>query len=171
MINNIIFLDIDGVLNSDKYFSSIEDKEDTYTDPVAKLLLDIDMTKVKLLLKVVRISHAKIVISSTWRRMKLHCIVSHHGKLEYGSPKVPSIKEALINIGLPIVGETPFLEGQRGEEIRAYLADNQVDNFCIIDDEVFKDYQELEDNLIKTNFYEDGLTKEHANEVVKRLSK
>ena len=37
MINNIIFLDIDGVLNSDKYFSSIEDKEDTYTDPVAKL--------------------------------------------------------------------------------------------------------------------------------------
>lgn len=83
----------------------------------------------------------------------------------------PSIKETLINIGLPIVGETPFLEGQRGEEIRTYLADNQVDNFCIIDDEVFKDYQELEDNLIKTNFYEDGLTKEHANEVVKRLSK
>ena len=49
MINNIIFLDIDGALNSDKYFSRIEDKEDTYTDPVAKLLLDIDMTKVKLL--------------------------------------------------------------------------------------------------------------------------
>ena len=72
MINNIIFLDIDGVLNSDKYFSSIEDKEDTYIDPVAKLLLDIDMTKVKLLLKVVSISHAKIVISSTWRRMKLY---------------------------------------------------------------------------------------------------
>ena len=88
MINNIIFLDIDGVLNSDKYFSSIEDKEDTYTDPVAKLLLDIDMTKVKLLLKVVRISHAKIVISSTCRRMKLY----------------PSIKEAIINIGLPIIG-------------------------------------------------------------------
>ena len=155
MINNIIFLDIDGVLNSDKYFSSIEDKEDTYTDPVAKLLLDIDMTKVKLLLKVVRISHAKIVISSTWRRMKLY----------------PSIKEALINIGLPIVGETPFLAGQRGEEIRAYLADNQVDNFCIIDDEVFKDYQELEDNLIKTNFYQDGLTEEICHKIIKKLNK
>ena len=155
MINNIIFLDIDGVLNSDKYFSSIEDKEDTYIDPVAKLLLDIDMTKVKLLLKVVSISHAKIVISSTWRRMKLY----------------PSIKEALINIGLPIVGETPFLEGQRGEEIRAYLADNQVDNFCIIDDEVFKDYQELEDNLIKTNFYQDGLTEENCYKIIKKLNK
>lgn len=155
MINNIIFLDIDGVLNSDKYFSSIEDKEDTYTDPVAKLLLDIDMTKVKLLLKVVRISHAKIVISSTWRRMKLY----------------PSIKEALINIGLPIVGETPFIEGRRGEEIKLYLANNYVSNYCIIDDEVFKDYNTLEDNLVITDFYEDGLTKEHAKEVVKRLSK
>ena len=113
------------------------------------------MTKVKLLLKVVHISHAKIVISSTWRRMKLY----------------PSIKEALINIGLPIVGETPFLEGQRGEEIRAYLADNQVDNFCIIDDEVFKDYQELEDNLIKTNFYQDGLTEEICHKIIKKLNK
>ena len=155
MINNIIFLDIDGVLNSDKYFSSIEDKENRYTDPVAKLLLDIDMTKVKLLLKVVNISQAKIVISSTWRRMKLY----------------PSIKEALINIGLPIVGETPFLEGQRGEEIRAYLADNQVDNFCIIDDEVFKDYKELEDNLIKTNYYQDGLTEEICHKIIKKLNK
>ena len=155
MINNIIFLDIDGVLNSDKYFSSIEDKEDTYTDPVTQLLLDIDMTKVKLLLKVACISHAKIVISSTWRRMKLY----------------PSIKEALINIGLPIVGETPFVEGQRGEEIRAYLADNQVDNFCIIDDEVFKDYQELEDNLIKTDFYQDGLTEEICHKIIKKLNK
>ena len=155
MINNIIFLDIDGVLNSDKYFSSIEDKEDTYTDQVTQLLLDIDMTKVKLLLKVARISHAKIVISSTWRRMKLY----------------PSIKEVLINIGLPIVGETPFVEGQRGEEIRTYLADNQVHNFCIIDDEVFKDYQELEDNLIKTDFYQDGLTEEICHKIIKKLNK
>ena len=83
----------------------------------------------------------------------------------------PSIKEALINIGLPIVGETPFLEGQRGEEIRAYLADNQVDNFCIIDDEVFKDYQELENNLIKTDFYQDGLTEEICHKIIKKLNK
>ena len=153
MINNIIFLDIDGVLNSDKYFDSISNKE--CINPVDRLMLDIDMSKVKLLLEIVGRTNAKIVITSSWRRMKLY----------------PYIKERLVSMGLPVIGETPFLEGQRGEEIRAYLADNQVDNFCIIDDEVFKDYQELEDNLIKTNFYEDGLTKEHANEVVKRLSK
>lgn len=153
MINNIIFLDIDGVLNSDKYFDSISNKE--CINPVDRLMLDIDMSKVKLLLEVINKTNAKIVITSSWRRMKLY----------------PYIKERLVSMGLPVVGETPFLEGQRGEEIRAYLADNQVDNFCIIDDEVFKDYNTLEDNLIITNFYEDGLTKEHAKGVVKKLIK
>lgn len=153
MINNIIFLDIDGVLNSDKYFDSISNKE--CINPVDRLMLDIDTSKVKLLLEVINKTNAKIVITSSWRRMKLY----------------PYIKERLVSMGLPVVGETPFLEGQRGEEIRAYLADNQVDNFCIIDDEVFKDYQELEDNLVITNFYEDGLTIDHAKGVVKKLIK
>lgn len=151
MINNIIFLDIDGVLNSDKYFDSISNKE--CINPVDRLMLDIDMSKVKLLLEVINKTNAKIVITSSWRRMKLY----------------PYIKERLVSMGLPVVGETPFLEGQRGEEIRAYLADNQVDNFCIIDDEVFKDYQELEDNLIKTNFYQDGLTEEICHKIIKKI--
>ena len=25
-----------------------------------------------------------------------HCILAHHGKLEYGSPKIPSLTEAII---------------------------------------------------------------------------
>lgn len=118
-------------------------------------MLDIDMSKVKLLLEVINKTNAKIVITSSWRRMKLY----------------PYIKERLVSIGLPVVGETPFIERRRGEEIRSYLLENRVSNYCIIDDEVFKDYNTLEDNLVITNFYEDGLTKEHAKEVVKRLSK
>ena len=153
MINNIIFLDIDGVLNSDKYFDSISNKE--YINPVDRLMLDIDTSKVKLLLEIVGRTNAKIVITSSWRRMKLY---------QY-------IKERLVSMGLPVVGETPFIEGRRGEEIRSYLLENRVSNYCIIDDEVFKDYNTLEDNLVVTDFYEDGLTKEHAKEVVKRLSK
>ena len=118
-------------------------------------MLDIDMSKVKLLLEVINKTNAKIVITSSWRRMKLY----------------PYIKERLVSMGLPVVGETPFIEGRRGEEIRSYLLENRVSNYCIIDDEVFKDYNTLEDNLVVTNFYEDGLTKGHAKEVVKRLSK
>ena len=153
MINNIIFLDIDGVLNSDKYFDSISNKE--YINPVDRLMLDIDTSKVKLLLEIVGRTNAKIVITSSWRRMKLY---------QY-------IKERLVSMGLPVVGETPFIEGRRGEEIRSYLLENRVSNYCIIDDEVFKDYKELEDYLVVTDFYEDGLTIEHAKGVVKKLIK
>ena len=140
MINNIIFLDIDGVLNSDKYFDSIDNKE--CMNLVDRLMLDIDMSKVKLLLEVINKTNAKIVITSSWRRMKLY----------------PYIKERLISMGLPVVGETPFIEGRRGEEIKSYLLENRVSNYCIIDDEVFKDYKELEDYLVVTDFYEDRLT-------------
>lgn len=153
MINNIIFLDIDGVLNSDKYFDSIDNKE--CMNLVDRLMLDIDMSKVKLLLEVINKTNAKIVITSSWRRMKLY----------------PYIKERLISMGLPVVGETPFIEGRRGEEIKSYLLENRVSNYCIIDDEVFKDYKELEDYLVVTDFYEDGLTIDHTKGVVKKLIK
>ena len=153
MINNIIFLDIDGVLNSDKYFDGIDNKE--CMNQVDSLMLDIDVSKVKILLEVINKTNAKIVITSSWRRMKLY----------------PYIKERLISMGLPVVGETPFIEERRGEEIRSYLLENRVSNYCIIDDEVFKDYKELEDYLVVTDFYEDGLTIEHAKGVVKKLIK
>lgn len=153
MINNIIFLDINGVLNSDKYFDSIDNKE--CMNLVDRLMLDIDMSKVKLLLEVINKTNAKIVITSSWRRMKLY----------------PYIKERLISMGLPVVGETLFIEGRRGEEIKNYLLENRVSNYCIIDDEVFKDYKELEDYLVVTDFYEDGLTIDHAKGVVKKLIK
>lgn len=153
MINNIIFLDIDGVLNSNKYFDSISNKE--CMNLVDRLTLDIDVSKVKILLEVINKTNAKIVITSSWRRMKLY----------------PYIKERLISMGLPVVGETPFIKGRRGEEIRSYLLENRVSNYCIIDDEVFKDYKELEDYLVVTDFYEDGLTIDHAKGVVKKLIK
>lgn len=153
MINNIIFLDIDGVLNSDKYFDSISNKE--CMNLVDRLMLDIDVSKVKILLEVINKTNTKIVITSSWRRMKLY----------------PYIKERLISMGLPVEGETPFIEGRRGEEIKSYLLENRVSNYCIIDDEVFKDYKELEDYLVVTDFYEDGLTIDHAKGVVKKLIK
>lgn len=70
MINNIIFLDIDGVLNSNKYFDSISNKE--CINPVDRLMLDIDVSKVKILLEVINKTNTKIVITSSWRRMKLY---------------------------------------------------------------------------------------------------
>ncbi len=160
--NKIIFLDIDGVLNSNKYFSSREyyykeHKKIEYTleDTIKRQLYDIDMNKLELLLKVVKITTTKIVITSSWRRLSIY----------------PYIKKYLIEVGLPIIGETPYIEGNRGEEIRYYLKNNKVDSFVILDDEIFKDFNELINNLVKTSFYEEGLTIDSCNEIIKRLKK
>ncbi|MGN1312200.1 MAG: HAD domain-containing protein [Bacilli bacterium] len=160
--NKIIFLDIDGVLNSNKYFSSREyyykeHKKVEYTleDTIKRQLYDIDMNKLELLLEVVKITTAKIVITSSWRRLSIY----------------PYIKKYLIEVGLPIIGETPYIEGNRGEEIRYYLKNNKVDSFVILDDEIFKDFNELINNLVKTSFYGEGLTIDNCNEIIKRLKK
>ena len=152
MINNIIFLDIDGVLNSDKFF---EESEYCNRSDINSPLYDIDMNKLELLLDVVRETSSSIVITSSWRRLSIY----------------PYVKKYLIDKGLPIIHETSYIEGKRGEEIRDYLNNNDVDNFVILDDEVFSDFNELTNYLVKTNFYEDGLTIDNCNEIKKRLIK
>ena len=53
-----------------------------------------------------------------------------------------------------------------------YLKEHdEITNFIIIDDEVFRDFNELENYLIKTDFYNDGLTEEDAEEAIKILKK
>lgn len=64
---------------------------------------------------------------------------------------------------------TPFISNNRGNEIRKYLEDNEVDDFVILDDDIFRDFNELENHLVKTSFYEDGLTDEISREVVRIL--
>ena len=50
-----------------------------------------------------------------------------------------------------------------------YLEDNRVDDFVILDDDIFSDFNELENYLIKTDFYDDGLDYEVSREVVRVL--
>lgn len=59
----IIFLDVDGVLNSESFFIQEEQKQKIKVNQG----LSIDFKKVKLLNKIVEATGAKIVISSTWR--------------------------------------------------------------------------------------------------------
>ena len=72
----------------------------------------------------------------------------------------PYFKEFLINIGIPIIEE--IKDCNRGKGIKKYLKENNINNYIILDDEIFHDYDEdLLSHLVKTNFYKDGLTKEH----------
>lgn len=160
-MNKIIFLDIDGVLNSQKTFIDnhkwkkifVKIKTNNIEDIVTREMLDIDLDKVFMLRDICNLTGAKIVISSCWRNLTYYILV----------------EEKLISLGLPIIGTTPYIDNNRGEEIRKYLEENKVDNFIILDDDIFKDFYELENYLIKTSFYEDGLTYDAVEEAVRVL--
>ena len=122
-------------------------------DEIIYTMLDIDLDKVFILRDICTLTGAKIVITSCWRR----------------NTDYPLFEEKLTSLGIPIVGVTPYINSNRGEEIRKYLEDNEVDEFVILDDEIFRDFNELENHLVKTSFYEDGLTYEIASEVVRTL--
>jgi len=61
----LIFLDFDGVLNSNKYFKSLKRKK----IPHEKILNSLSPEMVERLNKIIEATNAKIVISSTWRTM------------------------------------------------------------------------------------------------------
>lgn len=164
-MNKIIFLDIDGVLNSNKYFENnyLKHKlikrtlDDNIPDNVKEKMLEIDSTRIDMLKEICDITGAKIVITSLWKRNRLY----------------PYIEKELINMGLPIIDKTINLQGKRrGEEIKLYLKNNIVDNYVIVDDEIFDDFIDLMDKLIKTSFYNKmGLEEEHKKQMIKILGK
>lgn len=151
----VIFLDVDGVLNSDEYFDKIRNLD------IQGIEREVDIEKIKLLKKAIDKTGAKVVLSSSWRYTKY---------AQY-------LKELLSNYDI-YVDSTPFIENERGLEIKKWLSDNQdVEDFVILDDEIFDSYDEsLIKNLIKTsngngrNFGE-GLLPRDVDEIIKRLGR
>ena len=160
-MNKIIFLDIDGVLNSQNTFRDnyeygkffVSNMNDSIDDKIVYSMLDIDLDKVFMLRDICNLTGAKIVVSSCWRRRIVY----------------PLLEDKLTSLGIPIVGITACIDNNRGDEIRMYLQDNKVDDFVILDDDIFRDFNELENYLVKTCFYEDGLTDEISRDVVRVL--
>ena len=160
-MNKIIFLDIDGVLNSQNTFGDnheyskffVKYMNGSIDDEMVYTMLDIDLDKVFMLRDICNLTGDKVVVSSSWRRLKKYFL----------------FEEKLTSLGIPIVGVTPYINSNRGDEIRKYLEENEVDDFVILDDDIFKDFNELENYLVKTSFYEDGLTDEISREVVRML--
>lgn len=138
----VIFLDIDGVLNSLTYFEE------------NNILDGIDKEKVKLLQDIIRKTQVEIVLSSSWR-------------IGYNKDDTSHPCYKLKEYGLNIMDFTPVLRTNRGSEIKAWLNKNKVDKFIILDDE--SDMGDLLPYLVKTD-WKNGLTKIEAEECIKRLS-
>ena len=149
----VIFLDVDGVLNSDEYFDKIKNLN------IDGIQSEIDVEKIKMLNMAINETGAKIVLTSSWRYTR----------------NAQELKKLLSEYGIP-TDSTPFIQNKRGLEIKQYLLENpDVENFIIVDDELFDSYDdELIKKLVKIsnghNFGE-GLLPKDIDEIIKRLGR
>lgn len=131
----VLFLDIDGVLNSTRSAVALHGYPRVYAVEDGSCF---DQIAVHLIRGLCAASGAKIVLSSTWRL----------------SDQWERIGPAL---DLPIIDRTPSLLGPRGAEIARWLADHpEVEQWAIVDD----DSDMLDGQLsrfVKTSHF-DGLT-------------
>lgn len=161
--NNIIFLDIDGVLNGQ--YSKIYKKNDE----------DLDCKKAQLLKELVRKTNSKIVLSSSWknnwegtrRRKKLLSFLSRNGLKLYDITITHSGNNYEIIYDDSAVYEKDY---DRGQEIIEYINSHKVDNYVILDD-IISLGKELDKHLVVTKYYYgNGLSKKDVKKAIKILN-
>jgi hypothetical protein len=145
----IIFLDIDGVLNSISYFKKLHGFNvcpDDKLDPIA----------INNLNKIIDYTGVKIVLSSTWRIGYMH--------------DLPGLQKLFKdnNIHGDVLGITPINSLARGAQIEEWLdtCNQTVESFIIIDDD--NDMGRLSNRLIKTTISY-GLLDEHIKLAIDML--
>lgn len=147
MLSSYLFLDFDGVLNSDAYFARNPDAKGNHL---------LDPRLVKRLEQFVRSHHCQIVVSSTWREGR----------------SMVELRKILIERGFTmpgrIVGKTPELEHNRGREIARFMKGRPRTPFVILDDD--DDMVPVEDHLVQTDPAV-GLTKRDLNRAAKVLAR
>lgn len=150
----IIFLDVDGVLNSNLFLSSCKGNEEVDDDKIEKLK------------KIQSATGAEIVLTSTWKIYLNRDLSAHHEKGNYLIKKLAS-----HNLYLFAVTEDSGMD--RGEGIINFLADYPDASFVILDDEIFDDYYEYDllSKLVLTDFYGNpgGLTDEDVEKAIRIL--
>lgn len=154
----IIFLDIDGVLNSQMYEApQTKDGTDNYSY--------IDLSRVKLLADIVNATDAKIVLTSSWR-------VDWEKSSELCGNDGKYINECLAKYGLSIMDKTPFFSFFTGrkKEISSWLYDHQseVESYVIIDD-MKCEWGELSNRVVSINHDGYGLEETHVEKATELL--
>ena len=109
MKEKLIFLDIDGVLNSELYARRFFDDKIYEKDPKASNL--VDSNAVQLVLKIIKETNAKLIISSSWRSLTYKHTIEDFKQFKDLTPLLPFI-----------YGITPHTRNaNRGEEIKYFL--------------------------------------------------
>lgn len=164
----VIFLDVDGVLNSERFNRTLEDQHRQLGHhdvcECFKLTRQVDRAAVGRLNRLIAATGAKIVVSSSWRKLL--------------DPE--ELRRVLVEHGLvgDIVGETPDAQDEddeaaildvhavldritRGHEIDFWLRQHpEVDRFVILDDSA--DMAMHKNRHVQTDA-EEGLLDEHVD--------
>jgi hypothetical protein len=150
----IIFLVIDGVLNSHQYDSGRGTAEG-----------NIDVSRILLLKRLVNQMGAKIVLTSSWRR--------HWDSVGGCTGEIgKELEDTFGRFGICLYDNTPELDNDRLKEIGKWLAANQdVTAFVVIDDIKFGWY-ELAPFVVNTDYrIGRGLEERHIKKTIKILLK
>ena len=154
MSQKIIFLDIDGVLNSLRYDNA---KDNTQGN--------IDETRLLLLKEIVDKTSAKIVLSSSWRK---HWNQNAELCDEIGK----NLTAVFSKHSLFIYDKTPQSPtNDRAEEIQIWLNTHKnIEAFVILDDIAFG-WGTLKDHLVQTNYrIGKGLEEKHIQKAIDILT-
>ncbi len=153
----VIFLDVDGVLNSDDYINRTMYKK---TNGIEE---DIDIELVKKIVDVAKITNSTIVISSSCR---------------YNTSSFRDLQQLFMKFNT-YLDQAPICGKIRGLEIKKYLKRHPfVEDYVILDDEVFESFDdELMKHFIKIGTADgihglgEGLQDKDIDEIIKRLGK
>lgn len=159
----VIFLDVDGVLNSEKFYRKRGAPDYRFEDEPEYPLCEFDPEAVELLNKIIEETGAKIVVSSTWR------IGRTVGELIRLFREV-GIEGYVIDRTGVLRDRKEYEKVVRGTEIKTWLDQfPEVESYIIIDDDNDM-LPEQQKNFIKTSFWV-GLTPELVEKSIKILNK
>ena len=163
---SIIFLDIDGVLNSKTYFDKINSRilscninyHDIYDNNLSALIefamMRIDPVCLNRVIRLANETESSIVMTSGWSTLYYY----------------PNVLRRLNNVGLPINNYLSTSFSDRAVKIEAFI--NNIDeNFVIIDTGDFVKFNEnLYDNLVLVD-KKVGFTEEDYNKAIEIIGR
>lgn len=142
-MSTVIFLDVDGVLNT------------AYTVDRCCGYIGIEDNKVALLAELASNLEAGIVLTSTWRE-------------EWDDEMGQYLRTKLDNYGLVISAMTPMISHRkRCLEVKEWLRTHKIDKMIILDDEDFGwSAHGLEKYWVETDWYNKGLTADIVDGII-----
>ena len=152
----VIFLDVDGVLNS-------ADSDDTFREGI----IGLDYSGIKLIKEIVDATDAEIILISTWK------LAWYKDNKSRQDSVAAYLDKRLAEEGLVIMDKTGGYMADRGHGIIEWLSEHPTDSWIVLDDEIFDDYEEcgIMPYLVKTDFYDGGLKESHVEMAIKMLNK